>query len=192
MMVKSLLSTRSWTRGSVMERWCINNCPFFTASSNSISGWVLPFLEGFWARGEHMGAEREPGLPRINQGLWGQAQTEEGTGEYRDFSYSKIPPGEKKETWTELQRRTSCQESSPRGRDQTTRVRSRSSGSSQHHVLHILQKKNAFSLGGTNNRSNRLLWRADVLDQVEGQRRGGPGARQTGQRQVLSGSAGCC
>merc|ERR1712013_654304 len=29
---------------------------------------------------------------------------------------------------------------------------------------------------------------ADVLDQVEGQRRGGPGARQTGQRQVLSGS----
>ena len=54
----------------------------------------------------------------------------------------------------------------------------------------FLISRNVFSSGGTNNRSNGLLWRADVLNQVEGQRRGRPGACQTGQCQVLSGSVG--
>ena len=164
--------------------------PFFTASSNSISGWVLPFLEGFWARGEHMGAEREPGLPRINQGLWGQAQTEEGAGKYWDFSILKFlqekrkRPGPNSKDEPAAKKAHPGEEIRPRGFDRGLQV------APNIMFFTFFKRKNVFSSGGTNNRSNRLLWRADVLDQVEGQRRGGPGARQTGQRQVLSGSVG--
>ena len=42
--------------------------------------------------------------------------------------------------------------------------------------------------GRKNHWGNRLIWRVDVLDQVEGKRWGRPGAGQAGQCQVLPGS----
>ena len=125
MMARSLLWTKSWTKESAMERWRKVFHGHHLHHSWTPGG-VLPLLEGFWSRGEYMGAAGKPRLSRADQSFWGQTQTEKRAGSEWAGCCSCISfdllntAGEKEAAWTKLQRRASRQKSSSRGRDQTS------------------------------------------------------------------------